>query len=140
MDTHLKVRLLDAAVVADAMYQRNMAKAISDGIAEIERLHGVMAELQKTYAHVAQQMKIVLPLLRRLERPTEEMRAAMTLGRVPVYVEYADGRWEVRYEQDEVVMVDSYHETQEDANEQYHKCVFHWRYVEMLRVAAEQRV
>jgi hypothetical protein len=141
MDQHLKVRLLDAAVAADAMYQRNMAKTISDGIAEIERLHEVLAGLQKTSEHVAAKMESVLPLLRRLERPTEAMRAAME-GEAPYSVRTCDDgyRAEILYQDPDTgeYSVAGQYASFEEAAAEYHRCRFYWQYSAMLQVASEQ--
>jgi hypothetical protein len=141
MDQHLKVRLLDAAVAADAMYQRDMAKAISDGIAEIERLHVVLADLQKTSEHIAAQLESVLPLLRRLERPTEAMRAAME-GEPPYSVRTCDDgvSAEVLYQDPDTgeYSVAGKYNSFEVAADEYHRCRFYWQYSAMLQVASEQ--
>jgi len=140
MEPGLKARMLDAAAVADKLWQRNIAKALTDGIAEIERLLGLLAQVQEVQRSTLKNMETLLPLLRRLENPTQEMMAAMTLGETPYVCQKMDD------DLYHVLHVDSAGKTdvvgtysdRDDAWGAYHKLCFEWRYSEMLRVAAEQ--
>lgn len=146
MDTHLKARLQDAAFTADSIYQRKMSDAIRDGIAEIERLHEVMAGLKVTTENVAAQMQTILPLLRRIEQPTDEMRAAMESDTPFVWRRKLDKNgyevirqnspdWREVISDDITVVFEG---SAKDAEIYCAQCDFYCRYFEMLRVAGEQ--
>src|SRR6266705_3473128 len=77
MNPHLKHRMLSAAITADKLWQREVAKALTDGLAEIERMHALLAEVHQMQAPAVEKLQTLLPLLHRLEHPTAEMREAM---------------------------------------------------------------
>lgn len=149
MNVDLKARMLDAAVVADKLWQRNVAKALTDGIAEIERLHALLFELDKATKPIVEKMQGILPLLRRLEAPTPEMYAVLT-GETPYgwrrkmdksgyevyFLDYPDWRTVIAEPQRTVF------ETKDgdEAADRCEQCAVEWRYHEMLRIAAEQAV
>ena len=140
MEPGLKARMLDAAADADKLWQRNIAKALTDGIAEIERLLGLLADVQQVQRTTMKNMETLLPFLRRLENPTQEMRAAMTLGDTPYVCQEMDGElFHVLYVDPagKTAIIGTY-SGRDDAWAAYHQVCFEWRYSEMLRVAAEQ--
>jgi hypothetical protein len=136
----LKAKMLDAAILANKLWQRDMANTITAAIIEIDRLHLVLYEQGQRSAKVSEAMLTVLPFLRRVEQPTDEMFAAMCLGDTPYYVEPTPDDWQVRYKVDDHVTVLSSHEREEDANSALHRAAFYWRYHQMLRVASEQPI
>jgi hypothetical protein len=139
MNEHLKVRMLDAALVADKLWQHNIAKAITDGVAEIERLLGVLAEVGAVQKRTVDSMQAVLPFLRRLENPTPEMLAAMSC-KTPYFVCLAEeGAWQVRHtvEPAQDVIVSEYN-LKRDAVQRLSEMESEYHYSEMLRVAAGQ--
>lgn len=139
--------MLDAAVVADKLWQRDVAKAITAGIAEIERLHTLLLGLESTTKPLVAKMEQILPLLRRLENPTAEMRDAME-GETPYgcrrkmdksgyevyFLDYPDWR-DVIAEPQRIVFESKDGDTAMDYFEQLR---FAWRYNEMLRIAGDQ--
>lgn len=141
MNTELKARLLDAAVTANKLWQRDMANAINAAVIEIERLHLVLYEQGTRSTQVSQAMLTVLPLLRRIEDPTEEMFAAMCLGDTPFVCRRKSDKSGY-----EVVRMDSNAQTvvfegsEESAQAFYHRVAFRWRYNEMLVVANSQPI
>ena len=139
MEPGLKARMLDAAAVADKLWQRNIAKALTDGIAEIERLLGLLADVQQVQCTTVRNMETLLPFLRRLENPTQEMRAAME-GETPyVCQEMDDDLFHVLYvDSNEKTEVVGTFTDRDDAWEAFRRLCFEWRYSEMLRIAAEQ--
>jgi hypothetical protein len=146
VNANLKTRMLDAAVIADQLWQPAMAKAITDGIAEIERLLQVLYEQGQRSAEVSKAMLSVLPYLRRIEQPTEEMFAAMTQGETPYIVQAGalddEGKWFVFYlPTPDADYVTAYSTTSRaDALEKCDQLQTAWRYSEMLRIAATQPV
>jgi len=147
MEPGLKARMLDAAAVADKLWQHNVAKALTDGIAEIERLLSLLADVQQVQCTTVRNMETLLPFLRRLENPTQEMRAAME-GETPYnwrrnmdktayevyFLDYPDWR-DVVAEPQRIVFESKDREAVETHCAELQ---FAWRYSEMLRVAAEQ--
>ncbi len=146
MDNQLKARMMTAAVGADQIYQREWAKAITEGVAEIERLHQVMFDLGAKALETARVMQSVLPYLRRIEQPSEEMFVAMCQGETPfierrkmdksgyevVRADNADWREVISSEQTVV-----FEGTFEDAREFRARCEFYWRFNQMLQIAAK---
>ena len=147
MEPGLKARMLDAAAVADKLWQHNVAKALTDGIAEIERLLGLLAQTQEVQRTTVRNMETLLPFLRRLENPTPAMRAAME-GDTPYgwrrnldktayevyFLDYPDWR-DVVAEPQRIVFESRNHQ---EVASHCAELQFAWRYSEMLRVAAEQ--
>jgi hypothetical protein len=149
MDKELKAKLLEAADLALKLWQTDMAKAILAANAEIDRLHQVLYEQGQRTARVSQAMLTVLPLLRRIEEPSEEMFAAMCLGRTPfihrrkadksgyevVRMDSAD--WRSGVSEKQTVVFDG---GDEESLTFYHRVTFRWRYNEMLCVANSQPI
>jgi hypothetical protein len=149
MDAELKERLLDAAVTANKLWQRDIANAINAAVAEIERLHQVLYEQGQRAAEVSKAMLTVLPLLRRIEQPTEEMLDAMSQDETPfvcrrkmdksgyevVRADNVDWR-EVISDEQTVVFEGSSDESQAYCR----SATLHWRYGEMMRIANEQSI
>ncbi len=145
MNPHLKQRMLSAAITADKLWQREVAKALTDGLAEIERMHALLAEVHRLQAPAVAKLQELLPLLHRLEHPTEEMREAME-GETPYFCAIGKSGYEVGYtnnadwricvSEDQVIL--HVFSTQVEAQDNYEGLRFQWRYSEMLRVAADQ--
>jgi hypothetical protein len=150
----LKERMMDAAAVADKLWQVGVRKTIVDAMTEIERLegdiariHGVLVEVQALQAPAVEKLASLLPLLRRLEQPTEEMRTAME-DETPYFCRRAIDKkcWEVGHCNNEdwrdVISDDqtilARHADEVDAMEHYGRLEFEWRYSQMMRVAGEQ--
>jgi hypothetical protein len=149
VDNELKTRLQDAATAADKMWQREMSKAIRDGVTEIERLHQLIYEQGQRSATVSQALLTTLPYLRRIEQPSEEMFAAMTQDETPLVcrrkldksayevVRMNNPDWKEAITDDQTVLFEG---SYEDAHAYYHRAAFTWRYSEMLHIAATQPI
>ena len=83
----------------------------------------------------------VLPLLRRLEQPTEEMLAAMAADTPYFVVQDTNNVWQVRRAADPAAdIIESWHGLRRDAMKEFHACERAWRYHNVLRVANEQAI
>lgn len=149
MNVELNAKLMEAAEAAFKMYQHDMAKTILLGVAEIERLHQVLHDQGQRSAEVAKSMLTVLPLLRRIEQPTEEMLAAMSQDETPFICRrkidksgYEVARmdnedWRECISEEQTVVFEGSEDTCEAV---FLSVARRWRYGEMLRVANEQAI
>lgn len=154
MNPTLKERMMDAAAVADKLWQVGVRKTLVEAMDEIERLesevkrmYDVLVELQALQEPAVEKLQSLLPLLRRLERPSEEMRSAMESD-TPYFCRRSLDKkgWEIGHfnnvdwreavSDDQTIL--AIHADKEDAHEHYDRLKFEWRYSEMLRVAGEQ--